>query len=437
MLALALGMACSAYALYQLGLQAHESMQAPEQPQALNDASPISVLIDLLVWLVLIPVFGKALLVARKFQWGADLTWSQGQWLPSDPMALRPGAGALLAEPLRQPIANNKTGLWVIGAIAGMVLLGAGGAAAELVEGWLSGGSISPLPMLPLLGALAFSGVVAYAAVTLFSARIQFDDSGLCESNFFRSQRLPWSAVRAVKRGGAAVYPDPPSHDSDDGDWLLQDEQRHTLMRISPDLTPAQSLVVLQARLAACVEPWADPVEQPMDADEEVTEETPGIQALLLQHKAHVEQLERGSNRGLLVVMAALLALLLLPAAYTTYQALWFRFAAAQAVGEVVELDLVGSEGSKLTSLIVHYQVAGAAPLAKPLRIESDGTKAYAEFKVGDKLRVFYDPQGPENARLDLFLELWIGPIVLGTLAAIMGLILTLIARSFKPRRAS
>lgn len=103
----------------------------------------------------------------------------------------------------------------------------------------------------------------------------------------------------------------------------------------------------------------------------------------------------------------------------------------------MVELDLVGSKGDKLTSLIVHYQVAGAAPQARPLGIESDGTSAYAEFKVGEKLRVFYDPQRPESARLDLLLELWLGPVVLGALAAIMGLIMALIARSFRPRRAA
>lgn len=137
------------------------------------------------------------------------------------------------------------------------------------------------------------------------------------------------------------------------------------------------------------------------------------------------------------IALLLVLALFLLPAAYTTYQALWFKFAAAQAEGEVVEPDLVGCRGDKLTSLIVHYQVAGAAPLAKPLRIESDGTSSYADFKVGDKLRVFYDLQRPESARLDLFFELWLGPIALGALAAIMGLIMALLARRFRPRRAA
>ena len=437
LLVLALGMVGAAYALYQLGLQAYERMQASAQQQALDDASPISLWIDMLVWLVLIPAFGKALLVARRLHWGADLTWSQGQWLPSDPMALRPGAGAPLAEALRQPIANKKIGLWVIGAIAGMALLGAGGAAAELLEDLFSGGSISPLPLLPLLGALAFAGVVAYAGVILLSSRVQFDDVGLCEANFFRSKRLPWSAVHALRQGGAATYPHAPSSDSDENAWLLLDAQGRTLMRIANDMTPAQSLAVLQSRVAADAGSWADPAAQQVETTLQSEEETPAMQALRLAHQAHVEQFDRGFNRSTLIGMVSVLALFLLPAAFSTYQALWFRFAAAQAEGEVVELALVSAEGPKLTSLIVRYEVAGAAASAKPLRIESDGTQAYAEFKVGDRLRVFYDPQQPENARLDLFWELWIGSILLGGVAAVMGLIMALIARGLKPRRAA
>jgi hypothetical protein len=400
------------------------------------DASSNFSWIDLLVWLLLIPVFGKALLVARKLPWGADHTWSQGQWAPSDPMALHPGAGALLAPPLRQSLGSKKIGLGVMGAIAGMALLGAVGAAAALFEDMAEGGALSPLPLLPLLGALAFAGVVAYAGLVLISSRIGFDNMGICESDLFRARRLPWSAVRGLRLGGADAYPQRSGEDADDRHWLLLDDQGQTLMRIANDMMPATSLADLRARLAPGAGLQIEAAAQEIDEPEPSEDLAADLDAMKLKFEAQHRQFDRDLRRTGLIGMLVVLALFLLPALFVTYQALWFMFAAEQAQGQVVEMERVGAEGAQLSSLIVHYQPAGQAA-AQPLRIQSDGMQAYERYQVGDRLRVFYDPQRPEDARLDLFWELWIGPVMLGALAAIMGLITALIARSFKPRRGA
>ena len=434
MLALALGMTAAAYMLYELAMQAHASMQ--EAGQAQIDASSDFSWIDLLVWLLLIPVFGKALLVARKLPWGTDHTWSQGQWAPSDPMALHPGAGAPLAPPLRQSLGSKKIGLGVMGAIAGMALLGAVGAGAALFDDMAEGGALSPLPLLPLLGALAFAGVVAYAGLVLISSRIVFDNMGICESDFFRARRLPWSAVRGLRLGGADAYPQRSGEDADDGHWLLVDAQGQTLMRIANDMTPAPSLADLRARLAPGPGLQIEAAAREIDESEPSEDLAAAMDAMKLKFEARHRQFDRDFGRTGLIGMLVVLALFLLPALFVTYQALWFMFAAEQAQGQVVEVERVGAEGAQLSSLIVHYQPAGQAA-DQPLRIQSDGMRAYEHYQVGDRLRVFYNPQRPEDARLDLFWELWIGPVVLGALAAIMGLITALIARSIKPRRGA
>jgi hypothetical protein len=76
--------------------------------------------------------------------------------------------------------------------------------------------------------------------------------------------------------------------------------------------------------------------------------------------------------------------------------------------------------------LIVEYTTQKTGSL----RIESDGTEAYQVYRIGDTVTVYYDPANPGDARLDLFLELWLGPMVAGGFSIGVFLLIVLIRRN-------
>jgi hypothetical protein len=397
----------------------------------------------MLVWLALISALGKCFLLMLKAPWGKDFSWSDGRWMDTDPLAVVPGAGLPLAAPLRESMGGSKAGLIVMVVISAYALVAAIGA-IDLPE---DGGALSPLQLVPLFGALALAAFVAYGCAHSFTRRVQFDDAGLCDANFFRSQRIAWSQVKEFKLDDIGSGP---SHGPDGSTnlpsqaWVLKDGQGRTMLTLAQDMAPPESLLALRERIrsriglgpadgaggfgfldVAPVVPAASAADQ---ADRPSGVNQALIAQALLEHHQRFEEIERKGNRGALLSMALALLLFLVPAVITTYQALWFMFSAAQTEGLVVEIP----EGS-LPSLVVEYR-AGAG---QPLRINSDGADAYSGYKVGDKVGVFYDPQEPEDARLDFFLELWLGPIVLGILALITGLITALVAWGFRPRRGT
>ena len=98
-------------------------------------------------------------------------------------------------------------------------------------------------------------------------------------------------------------------------------------------------------------------------------------------------------------------------AAYMSYRSLWFQYGAARSAGTVVETDADGS-------LTVEY-LTGEEKL---LSTKSGASDYYRGYAPGDKLTVFYDPQNPADARIDLWLEHWIRPL----LVAIPGVLIML-----------
>jgi hypothetical protein len=112
---------------------------------------------------------------------------------------------------------------------------------------------------------------------------------------------------------------------------------------------------------------------------------------------------------ALTLTLAALL--FLLPAVYMSYRSLWFQHAAARANGSVVE---TADDGS----LTVEYVTRDE----QVLRAETGGSDYYKGYARGDRLTVFYDPRNAQDARVDLWLEHWILPL----LVAIPGLLMML-----------
>ena len=105
--------------------------------------------------------------------------------------------------------------------------------------------------------------------------------------------------------------------------------------------------------------------------------------------------------------MALMFLLPLVGTCYLGYQSLWFKFAAAEAQGRVVQTGPL---------VVVYRDAAGQI-----LRTVSDSSDP-AGVAVGADVRVFYDREDPDRVRLDLFDEMWRGMLLLGGLTLFVGL---------------
>src|SRR6185503_7000773 len=136
--------------------------------------------------------------------------------------------------------------------------------------------------------------------------------------------------------------------------------------------------------------------------------------------------MSRNSRVGRTWIPFIVLSLVALPflagAAYSAYKSLWFKYAAERAQGTVVEV----SQGAP--ELTVEYRTKSG----EVLRTTTAGSDLYRDIARGDSLPVFYDPREPANARVDLWLENWIVPLLLLVPGAIIMLAAGLIGSAFR-----
>lgn len=517
LLLLAAALAWSAFSLYRLGAGIWELLlPALAGAQGSAQGDPWAALaevegaswVSMIVWIAVLPVLGKCLLILFKAPWGKDFSWSDGQWMDTDPMALRPGSSLPLAEPLKESMSGYKIGMAVLGAIALLVVV----AAAGSIDMPADGASLPPLDLVPLFVALLFASFVGYACAAIFTRRVQFDDAGLCDANFFRSQRVAWSAIKSIdSASGAALAAGPPGAvRATPGDWLLRDTQGRTVLRLDQNMAPQESFEALRRRVVSSSSPsgfgfldieaatattegsyppsraraaelanaprqsdLATPAsqskrtkeakraneekpansvhassasapkkkrqwtEQEKEAAREASRKSSGARARpepdRMAKPVSVAQRPKRNLAIYVVISAALtLFLLVIPAASSTYRALWFSFAAERVLGVVVEIS-----PDDVPVLVVEYREVNTSSVG-PQRLQSYGSDLYADYRVGDKVGVLYDPVLPGmGARLDLFLELWFGAIFLWIAALVGAAVTRSIAKGLTARRGA
>ncbi|HKA46103.1 MAG TPA: DUF3592 domain-containing protein [Burkholderiales bacterium] len=141
-----------------------------------------------------------------------------------------------------------------------------------------------------------------------------------------------------------------------------------------------------------------------------------------------VRKLNEGFKRTGSWVTAIVLTLAALPflwgAGYMTYRSLWFQHAAARAEGTIVEI----SGGAP--ALTVEFRTTDG----QTRRTESGGSDLNKGYAKGDKLTVFYDAQQPADARLDLWVENWLLPLITAVPGAIILLAMVLIVSTMRSR---
>jgi hypothetical protein len=292
-----------------------------------------------------------------------------------------------------------------------------------------------------LIGALDL--LMLHTWVSTRTRRLAFDHEGVADSSFFRTRRVPWRAIASFERinihqAEQARYDRDfraPGHRTRGRTrlrsvycWIARDAGGMALLRIPAELEDRPAFTQLRQRIDALLRPTPPAPAHDAQDDDDVTDSD-------LDELHRMEETQRpwqaARGRSAAIVLVLMLAPFVLGTAHATWRALWFVGWAERAEGTVVERP----EGS-LPSLVVAY----TTKQGQTLRIESDGAEAYRGIAVGDTVTVFHDARRPYDARLDLFLELWLRPMILAGLTLVVGLPAVFIARSLhrgRPARGS
>lgn len=438
--------------------------QDPAAPARVEILEPVGLWAAVVARLVLVLVLAAAGSALAKSGWGEDRTWFDGRWIPTDEAGARIGFSTPDAELIRETPASRKAVIvWSVLFLA---------IAVFVVGGSIRHFSQSPLEAVLLI--MVASGVLALALDAAFAThtrRIHQDASGVRDATIFRVERVPWTAVATIALENLNLEAqrdyDRKSMSARKNSsrpvtlnaWIARAADGSEVLRLTEDMNPGGAFRALierlgaQGRAAAASRAGATRAagtrgatapRAPLRGAATLRDGTPEADESAAEMETEAEAIahaefedgwpetaapprERRSifhpdHRGLLLGLAAMLAPFVLITAWLAYRTLWFQHAAARADGRVIEVRREG-----LPQLVIEYRPHDG----KALRIESDGSNAYASYRAGDTIRVFYDRAEPERARIDLFLELWLGTLIMSGLSAIVLLLAVLIARGF------
>lgn len=388
-----------------------ELIQNPTQ------ADELTILSQTGLWL---PVLGYALTILllvwisyrlKKSGWGEDRTWFNGRWLPSQQAPVRIDFGTLNEEIIREPPVDKK-GLMIVGLIFLII------AVITLPGAVMHLGSSPFQAILAILFVLSFFFLIAYSTLATATRHIYQEENGLVDTNLFGIKRLPWREVGKIERVNLIQRARTRHGHSRPGFnhyvYVVSDLHGQKILNLSHHMAPADAFDSLLSRL---------------HEHSKIDNGQAGSQAEIAQEWQRMSErmtsqpksLFDRSHRGLLIALSLMLSPFLLGTGYMIYQSLWFIYGAERAQGQIIEITQEG-----LPTLVVEYQTNRG----ETLRLASDGSESYGSFHVGQALTVYYDAENPENARLDLFLELWLWPIVMTVITSIVTFIVIMIAKA-------
>lgn len=115
-----------------------------------------------------------------------------------------------------------------------------------------------------------------------------------------------------------------------------------------------------------------------------------------------------------------------------------FRAHAVRTDGEVIGfVTSRGSKGGTMYSPQVRYSIP--APEGGPgasYEIRGSVSSSSRSYEIGDRVPVWYQPEHPENGRIDSFMEQWFFPLIFGFFGVVFGGIATgFIVAEWRQRR--
>ena len=320
------------------------------------------------MWL---PVAGSLLLLAMAAlglgwlgltPWERDRTWSDGLWRDSEPTAPRAGAGAPLAEPIREPKGNQ-----VFAALLGALIF------LPFSLWMLSGLLAYPFEAgVQLAVALPLLGLSLRSVVKKHTRRLSFDALGVSDADFFGVRRVPWGAIKDMKLINLNVKSqrlhdrtrlkdrEGPRPRDNMGAWDVKGESGVVLFRLYKSMLPPDALRFLRERIGQQLQGGGkeaamhradggkraraqavDPLEEELDdliADAQIVREgerlldpdNPADRKLIEEHAklfeldmAKFEKSHKSAERGVQVFMVLVLLGLLAGTIALAYQAMW------------------------------------------------------------------------------------------------------------------
>ena len=113
------------------------------------------------------------------------------------------------------------------------------------------------------------------------------------------------------------------------------------------------------------------------------------------------------------MVLAAIVAILV--GTFSLIKTRDFLVKAVEANGKIVELDRKNSGDGVTYSPVFSFVEASG----KQHTIHSSLSTNPPRYEIDEKVSVLYDPQNPQKARIDSFLNLYFVPLVMGIIGAI------------------
>ena len=395
-----------------------ELLQNPQHPEELEVLSLTGLWLPVVAYVVsVLLLFGAGKWFAAS-AWGEDKTWWNSAWISSEGAPLRVGFGATDAEPIRESGVSRKGIIFWSLMCLGITAIALPG----LTIGSDASGLESIIIITIVLGVLL---MVWYSVIRAYTRVIYQDKTGLIDATLFGVKRVPWTAIGNVELVNLNEQAQARFRRRFDAGrrpqslhvYVVSDKQGRKILHLSHQMIPADAFSMLLERLRKL----SDKKQQPTEA--EAARLRAEWDRLASSMQGRPKSLFHAEYRGLLIALVLMLLPFVSGTLYLCYQSFWFVLGAERAQGEVIEI-----KNDKLPSLVVEYQPRDGVVY----KIESDGAESYQSFKIGDRLTVFYEADDPENARLDLFWEIWIGPIVMSAITGIVILLVVMIARSIK-----
>ena len=107
-------------------------------------------------------------------------------------------------------------------------------------------------------------------------------------------------------------------------------------------------------------------------------------------------------------------------AVFLAYQSWHFTQSGVAATGTVVENRAIDDADGTTYKPVVEFEIDGQV-----YRFEGGNSSSPPAYRVGQSVRVLYDPADPSQAQINSIWERWLAPFLMGSAAVLMALIVT------------
>lgn len=130
-------------------------------------------------------------------------------------------------------------------------------------------------------------------------------------------------------------------------------------------------------------------------------------------------------NIGILLLVNAFIALMVALTLWFGWRSVRLTTQGERTIGQVIEMEesTDGEGGCCVYSPVVEFTANG-----RPVRFEGGNASSPPAYRVGQEVKVLYNPQDPDDASIDSFYELWLVPAILAPVDVLLFVVLNWVA---------